>query len=228
MPNPMPLHLNRRHRNRYQIRTWTWHHLINMVMTMMMKTMSTTSMRTSTLAPPATKCTCLLLWVMKKHSRFISRSVGKPRKSLTALHQQLLGIRKVPQRPNAKPNAVAPQPPASQPLPDKDVDMAPLDQHGDDYDDEDHVDDINAYINIGACSNEMYMPPPMGDEEAFRTHVEQPRKPKTVTQRLVFTGISQEDNTPPEAGDLAQQKPSTIFSPNTLNKAVNEIGEHPQ
>src|SRR4051812_31660368 len=73
----------------------------------------------------------------------------------------------------------------------------------------------------------MYMPPPMGDAEAFRTHVEQPRKPKTVTQCLVFTGISQEDDTPPEAGDPAQQKPCTIFRPNTVNKLVNETGGAP-
>lgn len=139
----------------------------------------------------------------------------------TARHQKLLGIRPVPRRPS-KAKAVAPQPPASQPLPAKDVDMAPLDQH----DDDDHVDDINAYINTGACSNDMYMPPPMDDEEAFRSHVDQPRNPKTVTQRLVFTGFSQED-TPPEAGDPPQQKPSTIFSPNTLNKTVNEVGVAP-
>ena len=50
----------------------------------------------------------------------------------------------------------------------------------------------------------------MDDEEAFRTHVEQPRKPKTVTQRLVFTGIEQELDTPPEAGDPAQQQ--AVFS----------------
>src|SRR3954462_4880894 len=41
----------------------------------------------------------------------------------TARHQQLLGVRKVPRRPNDKPKVVAPQPPASQLLADKDVDM---------------------------------------------------------------------------------------------------------
>ena len=101
--------------------------------------------------------------------------------------------------------------------------MAPLD-HGHDDDDDDNVD-IDAFINTGACSNDMYMPP-MDDGEAFHGHGDQTRRPTTVAQRLVFRGLSQED-TPPEAGDPAVQKPATIFSPNTLNKTVNEVGVAP-
>jgi hypothetical protein len=44
--------------------------------------------------------------------------------------------------------------------------MAPLDGNDDDDD-----DDIDAYINTGACSQDMYMP--RMDEEAFRTHDDQ-------------------------------------------------------
>ncbi|KAK1605566.1 hypothetical protein QYE76_029239 [Lolium multiflorum] len=43
-------------------------------------------------------------------------------------------------------------------------------------------------------------------------------------QRLVFTGLSQD--TPPEAGNPAQVKPATVFSPNTLRKTI--IGEPPK
>jgi hypothetical protein len=92
--------------------------------------------------------------------------------------------------------------------------MAPLD--GNDDDD----DDIDAYINTGACSQDMYMP--RMDEEAFRTHGDQLGRPTTVTQRLTFTGLSLQD-TPPEAGNPAQVKPATIFSPNTLYKTI--VGE---
>ncbi|KAK1687117.1 hypothetical protein QYE76_047965 [Lolium multiflorum] len=96
--------------------------------------------------------------------------------------------------------------------------MAPLD--GNDVDDD---DDIDAYINTGACSQDMYMPPM--DEQAFRTHGDQLGRPPTVTkQRLVFTGLSQD--TPPEAGNPAQVKPATVFSPNTLRKTI--IGEPPK
>ncbi|KAK1626412.1 hypothetical protein QYE76_000727 [Lolium multiflorum] len=96
--------------------------------------------------------------------------------------------------------------------------MAPLD--GNDVDDD---DDIDAYINTGACSQDMYMPPM--DEQAFRTHGDQLSRPPTVTkQRLVFTGLSQD--TPPEAGNPAQVKPATVFSPNTLRKTI--IGEPPK
>ncbi|KAK1683316.1 hypothetical protein QYE76_044164 [Lolium multiflorum] len=56
--------------------------------------------------------------------------------------------------------------------------MAPLD--GNDVDDD---DDIDAYINTGACSQDMYMPPM--DEQAFRTHGGHP--PTVTKQRLVFT-----------------------------------------
>jgi hypothetical protein len=48
--------------------------------------------------------------------------------------------------------------------------MAPLD--GNDVDDD---DDIDAYINTGACSQDMYMPPM--DEQAFRTHGDQLGRP---------------------------------------------------
>ncbi|KAK1679082.1 hypothetical protein QYE76_039930 [Lolium multiflorum] len=96
--------------------------------------------------------------------------------------------------------------------------MAPLD--GNDVDDD---DDIDAYINTGACSQDMYMPPM--DEQAFRTHGDQLGRPPTVTkQRLVFTGLSQD--TPPEAGNPAQVKPATVFSPNMLRKTI--IGEPPK
>ncbi|KAK1610126.1 hypothetical protein QYE76_033799 [Lolium multiflorum] len=50
--------------------------------------------------------------------------------------------------------------------------MAPLD--GNDVDDD---DDIDAYINTGACSQDMYMPPM--DEQAFRTHGDQLTRPPT-------------------------------------------------
>jgi hypothetical protein len=51
--------------------------------------------------------------------------------------------------------------------------MAPLDGNDDD-------DDIDAYINTGTCSQDMYMP--RMDEEAFRTHGgDQLRRPTTVT-----------------------------------------------
>jgi hypothetical protein len=96
--------------------------------------------------------------------------------------------------------------------------MAPLD--GNDVDDD---DDIDAYINTGACSQDMYMPPM--DEQAFRTHGDQLGRPTTVTkQRLVFTGVSQD--APLEAGNPAQVKPATVFSPNTLRKTI--IGEPPK
>ena len=135
----------------------------------------------------------------------------------TTRHKQLLGT--LPQRP-PKGKAFVPQPPASQPPPPKAVDMALLDGHNYEYDD-DNVD-IDAYINTGACSKDMYMPP-MDDEEAFRNHGDQPRCLTTVTQRLTFQGFSQED-TPPEAGDPAQVKQGTIFSPNTLHKTVDAVG----
>ena len=65
----------------------------------------------------------------------------------------------------------------------------------------------------------MYMP--AIEEEAFRTHGDQPARPTTVTQRLTFQGFSQQD-TPPEAGDPALDKPANVFSPNTLHKTVGE------
>ncbi|KAK1630829.1 hypothetical protein QYE76_005144 [Lolium multiflorum] len=96
--------------------------------------------------------------------------------------------------------------------------MAPLD--GNDGDDD---DDINAYINTGACRQDRYMPPM--DEQAFRTHDDQLVRPTIVTkQRLTLTGFSQD--TPPEAGNLAQVKPATVFCPNTLRKMI--IGEPPK
>ncbi|KAK1609280.1 hypothetical protein QYE76_032953 [Lolium multiflorum] len=132
----------------------------------------------------------------------------------TTRHKQLLGA--LPQRPSTR--RTVRQAAASQPPPSKVQDMAPLD--GNDVDDD---DDIDAYINTGACSQDMYMPPM--DEQAFRTHGDQLGRPPTVTkQRLVFTGLSQD--TPPEAGNPAQVKPATIFSPNTLRKTI--IGEPPK
>ncbi|KAK1629632.1 hypothetical protein QYE76_003947 [Lolium multiflorum] len=132
----------------------------------------------------------------------------------TARHQQLLG----PLRQRPSTTRRVRQVAASQPPPPKVQDMAPLD--GNDVDDD---DDIDAYINTGACSQDMYMPPM--DEQAFRTHGDQLGRPPTVTkQRLVFTGLSQD--TPPEAGNLAQVKPATVFSPNTLHKTI--IGEPPK
>ncbi|KAK1662833.1 hypothetical protein QYE76_050992 [Lolium multiflorum] len=132
----------------------------------------------------------------------------------TTRHQQLLGA--LPQRPSTR--RTVRQAAASQPPPPKVQDMAPLD--GNDVDDD---DDIDAYINTGACSQDMYMPPM--DEQAFRTHGDQLGRPTTVTkQRLVFTGFSQD--TPPEAGNPAQVKPATVFSPNTLRKTI--IGEPPK
>jgi hypothetical protein len=91
--------------------------------------------------------------------------------------------------------------------------MVPLDGNDDD-------DDIDAYINTSACSQDMYMP--CMDEEAFRTHGDQLGRPTTVTQRQTFMGFSLQD-TPPEAGNPAQVKPATIFSPNTLYKTI--VGE---
>ncbi|KAK1602531.1 hypothetical protein QYE76_017962 [Lolium multiflorum] len=124
----------------------------------------------------------------------------------TTRHKQLLGA--LPQRPSTR--RTVRQAAASQPPPSKVQDMAPLD--GNDVDDD---DDIDAYINTGACSQDMYMPPM--DEQAFRTHGDQLGRPPTVTkQRLVFTGLSQD--TPPEAGNPAQVKPATVFSPNTLRQ----------
>ncbi|KAK1679904.1 hypothetical protein QYE76_040752 [Lolium multiflorum] len=132
----------------------------------------------------------------------------------TTRHKQLLGA--LPQRPSTR--RTVRQAAASQPPPSKVQDMAPLD--GNDVDDD---DDIDAYINTGACSQDMYMPPM--DEQAFRTHGDQLGRPPTVTkQRLVFTGLSQD--TPPEAGNPAQVKPATVFSPNTLRKTI--IGEPPK
>ncbi|KAK1621139.1 hypothetical protein QYE76_026656 [Lolium multiflorum] len=132
----------------------------------------------------------------------------------TRRHKQLLGA--LPQRPSTR--HTVRQAAASQPPPPKVQDMAPLD--GNDVDDD---DDIDAYINTGACSQDMYMPPM--DEQAFRTHGDQLTRPPTVTkQRLVFTGLSQD--TPPEAGNPAQVKPATVFSPNTLRKTI--IGEPPK
>ncbi|KAK1692042.1 hypothetical protein QYE76_008739 [Lolium multiflorum] len=132
----------------------------------------------------------------------------------TRRHKQLLGA--LPQRPSTR--RTVRQAAASQPPPPKVQDMAPLD--GNDVDDD---DDIDAYINTGACSQDMYMPPM--DEQAFRTHGDQLSRPPTVTkQRLVFTGLSQD--TPPEAGNPAQVKPATVFSPNTLHKTI--IGEPPK
>jgi hypothetical protein len=115
----------------------------------------------------------------------------------TTRHQQLLG--KLPQRPSTKRNVR--QAAASQPPPPNFQDMAPLGGNDDD-------DDIDAYINTGACSQDIYMP--RMDEEAFRTHGDQLGRPTTVTQRLTFTGFSLQD-TPPEAGNPAQVKPATIF-----------------
>ncbi|KAK1699186.1 hypothetical protein QYE76_015883 [Lolium multiflorum] len=132
----------------------------------------------------------------------------------TRRHKQLLGA--LPQRPSTR--RTVRQATASQPPPPKVQDMAPLD--GNDVEDD---DDIDAYINTGACSQDMYMPPM--DEQAFRTHSDQLSRPPTVTkQRLVFTGLSQD--TPPEAGNPAQVKPATVFSPNTLRKTI--IGEPPK
>ncbi|KAK1619417.1 hypothetical protein QYE76_024934 [Lolium multiflorum] len=132
----------------------------------------------------------------------------------TTRHKQLLGA--LPQRPSTR--RTVRQAAASQPPPSKVQDMAPLD--GNDVDDD---DDINAYINTGACSQDMYMPPM--DEQAFHTHGDQLGRPPTVTkQRLVFTGLSQD--TLPEAGNPAQVKPATVFSPNTLRKTI--IGEPPK
>jgi hypothetical protein len=132
----------------------------------------------------------------------------------TTCHKQLLGA--LSQRPSTR--RTVSQAAASQPPPPKVQDMAPLD--GNDVDDD---DDIDAYINTGACSQDMYMPPM--DEQAFRTHGDQLGRPPTVTkQRLVFTGLSQD--TPPEAGNPAQVKPATVFSPNTLRKTI--IGEPPK
>ncbi|KAK1679125.1 hypothetical protein QYE76_039973 [Lolium multiflorum] len=45
-----------------------------------------------------------------------------------------------------------------------------------------------------------------------------------ATHEAVFTGLSQD--TPPEAGNPAQVKPATVFSPNTLRKTI--IGEPPK
>ena len=85
--------------------------------------------------------------------------------------------------------------------------------------DEDYLN-VDAYINTGACNNNLYMP--AMDEEAFRTHDDQPVRPTTCTQRLVFRGLSQEDM-PPEAGDpAAQDKPGNIFGPTMLHKTVGE------
>ena len=152
----------------------------------------------------------------------------------TTRHQELLGQKPLPRRPS-KTKAVAPQPPASQPLPvTKDADMAPpLDhddggyQDNDDYDQDE--DDVGAYLNTGACSNDAYMPP-VDDGEAFRDHHDdQPRRPNPapLQRQLVFQGLSQEQDTPPVAGDAAVKKPGTIFSPTTLNRTVNEVGVAP-
>ncbi|KAK1684788.1 hypothetical protein QYE76_045636 [Lolium multiflorum] len=98
--------------------------------------------------------------------------------------------------------------------------MGDVTKDGNDGDDD---DDIDAYINTGAYSQDMYMPPM--DEEAFRTHSDQLDRPTTVLkQRLTFTGFSQD--TPPEAGNPAQVKPATVFSPNTLRKTI--VGEPPK
>jgi hypothetical protein len=75
----------------------------------------------------------------------------------TTCHQQLLG--KLPQRPSTKRKVR--QAAASQLPPPNFQDMAPLDGNNDD-------DDIDAYINTSACSQDIYMP--HMDEEAFRTH----------------------------------------------------------
>jgi hypothetical protein len=95
----------------------------------------------------------------------------------TTHHQQLLG--KLLQRPSTKRKVH--QAAASQLPPPNFQDMAPVDGNDDD-------DDIDAYINTGACSQDMYMP--RMDEEAFRTHGDQLGRPTTVTQRLTFTGFS--------------------------------------
>ncbi|KAK1612724.1 hypothetical protein QYE76_036397 [Lolium multiflorum] len=96
--------------------------------------------------------------------------------------------------------------------------MAPLDSN--DVDDD---SDIDAYIDMAPCDQDMYMPPM--DEQAFRTHGDQLTRPPTVTKQcLVFTGLSQD--TPPEAGNPAQVKPAPVFSPNTLRKTI--IGEPPK
>jgi hypothetical protein len=87
----------------------------------------------------------------------------------TTRHQQLLG--KLPQRSSTKRKVR--QAAASQPPPPNFQDMAPLD--GNDDDD----DGIDAYINTGAYSQDMYMP--RMDEEAFRTHGDQFGRPTTVT-----------------------------------------------
>jgi hypothetical protein len=153
----------------------------------------------------------------------------------TNRHQELLGLKPLPRRPS-KTKAVAPQPPASQPLPvTKDADMAPPLDHddgryhdNDDYDN-DQDEDVGAYLNTGACSNDAYMPP-VDDGEAFRGHHDdQPRRPNAapLQRQLVFKGLSQEQDTPPEAGDAAIQKPAIIFSPTTLNRTVNEVGVAP-
>ena len=101
----------------------------------------------------------------------------------TARHQQLLGT--VPQPSRGK--AVAPQPPASQPPPPKDADMALPD--GNDDNDDDNVD-VDAFLNTGACSKDLYMPDVDEFEEPFRAHGDHPGRPTTCTQRLVFQGFS--------------------------------------
>ncbi|KAK1609936.1 hypothetical protein QYE76_033609 [Lolium multiflorum] len=116
----------------------------------------------------------------------------------TTRHKQLLGA--LPQRPLTRRNVR--QAAASQPPPPKVQDMAPLD--GNDVDD----DDINAYINTGACSQDMYMPPM--DEQAFRTHGDHLGRPTTFTkQRLVFTATQINPNNLKHHQHLPQQHRST-------------------
>ena len=89
-------------------------------------------------------------------------------------------------------------------------------------DDDDHEDyvDLGAYINTG-CSKDAFMPSLDHDnQEAFRSHGNQHRR-TNVTQRLTFTGFSQEDTPDQEVGD---PKPAgTIFSPNTIKRTVGEV-----
>ena len=96
--------------------------------------------------------------------------------------------------------------------------------HGNDDNDNDNVD-VDAFLNTGACRDDLYMPPV--DEEPFRDQRGQPPRPTTCTQRLIFEGLSQD--TPPETGDhQAQVKPGNIFSPGTLHQTVHAGFTAPQ
>ncbi|KAM0916311.1 hypothetical protein ACQ4PT_010372 [Festuca glaucescens] len=157
-------------------------------------------------------------------------SIVRPRKAPTVLaattshHQKLLGASAppqgkdviAPQPPSAPPKGKAiASPPPSPPPPPQDVDMAANDDNID-MDDDAPVD-VNAYLNTGADKDELYMP--RVDEEPFHARDDQAGLARSTKQRLVFRGFSEE--TPP-AADTQEPSVAFVFSPNTLQKTVDE------